>query len=268
VTRIAIAQTSATDDVEINLTRAETLIAQAGAHGAQLVVFPEIHLTAFFPKHKGRDASAWAMRENGPEIARLAAAAKDANIVVVSNLYIESSIGKRHDASPVIDADGTVLGLSRMNEISQFDGFWEQDYYAPGCGWPVYDTAAGRIGVVICYDRHFPESYRACAKAGAELIVTPTCIEAGEPLDLFEAEMRTLSYHNCVYAALANRCGPEETRRYAGASLITGPDGTVLAKAGSGEQLLYAQMDLPARRERAEALGWLSSRTTRGNSRD
>jgi N-carbamoylputrescine amidase len=265
VTRIAIAQTSATDDVEINLTRAETLIAQAGTQGARLVVFPEIHLTPFFPKHKGRDASAWAMREDGPEIARLAAAAKDANIVVVSNLYVENHAGERHDASPVIDADGTVLGLSRMNEISQFDGFWEQDYYAPGDGWPVYDTAAGRIGVVICYDRHFPESYRACAKAGAELIVTPTCIEAGEPLDLFEAEMRTLSYHNCVYAALANRCGPEETRRYAGASLITGPGGTVLANAGGDEQLLYAQMDLRARRKRAQALGWLESRTARGD---
>ncbi|MGX6648596.1 carbon-nitrogen hydrolase family protein [Maricaulaceae bacterium MS644] len=267
MTRFAIAQTIATNDIETNIARAETLIAQAGAGGARLLVFPEIHLTPFFPKHKGRDASAWAMREDGAEIARLAAAAKAADIVVVSNLYIENSAGERHDSSPVIDADGTVLGLSRMNEISQFDGFWEQDYYAPGDGWPVYDTAAGRIGVVICYDRHFPESYRACAKAGAELIVTPTCIEADEPLDLFEAEMRTLAYQNCVYAALANRCGPEETRRYAGASLITGPDGAVLAKAGGGEQLLYAEMDLGARRARAEALGWLSSRTARGGER-
>jgi N-carbamoylputrescine amidase len=263
VTRFAIAQTVAATDVETNLARAETMIAKAGASGARLVVFPEIHLTPFFPKHKGRDASGWAMHEDGPEITRLAAAAQVANIVVVSNLYIESDTGERHDASPVIDADGTLLGLSRMNEISQFDGFWEQDYYAPGAGWPVYDTAAGRVGVVICYDRHFPESYRACATAGAELIVTPTCIEAGEPLDLFEAEMRTLSYHNCVYAALANRCGPEETRLYAGASLITGPDGAVLARAGAEEQLLYAELDPDARRARAEALGWLRSRTAR-----
>lgn len=264
MTRFAIAQTVAITDVETNLARAETLIAEAGAEGARLVVFPEIHLTPFFPKHKGGDASAWAMREDGPEITRLAAAAKAANIVVVSNLYIESDTGERHDASPVIDADGTVLGLSRMNEISQFDGFWEQDYYAAGSGWPVYDTAAGRVGVVICYDRHFPESYRASAKVGAELIVTPTCIEAGEPLDLFEAEIRTLAYHNCVYAALANRCGQEETRLYAGASVITGPDGAVLAKAGPDEQLLYSEMDRGARRTRAEALGWLSSRTARG----
>lgn len=261
--RFAIAQTVSTTDTQANLARAEALIDEAGARGARLIVFPEIHLSPFFPKHKGGDGRAYAMAETGPEIARLAAAAKLAKIVVVSNLYIENSFGERHDASPVIDADGAVLGISRMNEIAQFDGFWEQDYYAPGDGWPVYDTAAGRVGVVICFDRHFPESYRACAKAGAELIVTPTCIEAAEPIDLFEAEMRTLSYHNCVYAALANRCGREEDRVYAGGSLITGPDGSVLAKAGDGAQLLYADIDFDARRARAQTLGWLNSRTAR-----
>lgn len=264
MTRIAIAQTPAGEDVDANLARAEAMIAEAAAAGAGLVVFPEIHLTPFFPKHKGGDAARWAMVEDGPQIERLAAAARRAGVVVISNLYLEDEAGVRHDASPVIDADGRVLGVSRMNEISQFDGFWEQDYYAPGSGWPVYATAAGRVGVVICYDRHFPESYRACAKAGAEIIVTPTCIEAGEPLDLFEAEMRTLSYHNTVYAALANRCGPEEDRRYAGASLITAPDGAVLARAGAGEQVLIADIDLEARRKRAETLGWLQSRTARG----
>lgn len=261
--RIAIAQTAATSQVEANLARAEALIAEAGAAGARLLVFPEIHLTPFFPRNKGGDAEAWTMDEGGAEIARLAAAAREAGVVVVSNLYLKDPGGVRHDASPVIDADGTVLGVSRMNEIAQFEGFWEQDYYAAGSGWPVYDTAAGRIGVVICYDRHFPESYRACALRGAEIIATPTCIEAEEPVDLFEAEMRTLAYHNHVYAALANRCGSEDGQAYAGASLITGPDGVVLSRAGAGEQLLFADIDRAARRDRAERMGWLDSRTAR-----
>ncbi|MGJ3231974.1 MAG: carbon-nitrogen hydrolase family protein [Oceanicaulis sp.] len=261
--RLSIAQTVSTPRIEDNLALAEAMIAEAGRAGAGLVVFPEIHLSPFFPKHKGGDASPWAMRETGPELARLAAAAKASNIVVISNLYLEGEAGLRHDASPVIDADGQVLGVTRMNEIAQFDGFWEQDYYAPGSGWPVYDTAAGRIGVVICFDRHFPESYRACAKAGAEIIVTPTCIEAAEPIDLFEAEMRTLAYQNQVFAALANRCGTEEDRTYAGASLIAGPDGAVLAKASSDQELLIADIDLADRRERADRLGWLASRTAR-----
>lgn len=263
--RIAIAQTAASPDIEANLACAEAMIAQAGEAGARLVVFPEIHLTPFFPRNKGGDASAFTMAEGGAEIARLAAAARAADIVVVSNLYLKDPGGVRHDASPVINADGTVLGVTRMTEIAQFEGFWEQDYYAPGDGWPVYDTAAGKVGVVICFDRHFPESYRACARRGAEIVVTPTCIEAKEPLDLFEAEMRTLAYQNLVFAALANRCGVEDGQAYAGASLITGPDGAVLAKAGAEPELLIAELDLAARRERAERLGWLESRTARGD---
>ncbi|MEQ8404205.1 MAG: nitrilase-related carbon-nitrogen hydrolase [Oceanicaulis sp.] len=262
--RLAIAQTAASPELEANLANAEAMIAQAGAAGARLVVFPEIHLTPFFPREKGGDATPFTMSEGGAEIARLAAAARDADIVVVSNLYLKDPGGVRHDASPVIDSDGTVLGVTRMTEIAQFEGFWEQDYYAPGDGWPVYDTAIGKVGVVICFDRHFPESYRTCAKAGAEIIVTPTCIEAEEPLDLFKAEMRTLAYHNHVYAALANRCGVEDGQAYAGASLITGPDGAVLAKAGAEPELLLAEIDLSARRALAERMGWLDSRTARG----
>jgi len=143
--------------------------------------------------------------------------------------------------------------------IAQFDGFWEQDYYAAGDGLPIYDTAAGRLGVVICYDRHFPESYRACARAGADVIATPTCIEAGEPLDLFEAEMRTLAYQNHVYAVLANRCGAEDGRRYAGRSLVTGPDGSVLARGGDGPEAVLADYDLKARATLAERSGFLGA---------
>jgi N-carbamoylputrescine amidase len=160
------------------------------------------------------------------------------------------------DASPVIDADGTLLGCPAMNQIAQFDGFWEEDYYKAGEGFEVFDTAAGLIGVVICFDRHFPESVREVARRGAEIVATPTCNEVGEPLDLFEAEMRTAGYQNHVFTLLANRCGTEEGRAYAGASLITGPDGGVLAKAGSGEAVVTADLDLHRRRALARERAW------------
>ena len=261
--RIAIAQTEASDDLETNLARAESFIAEAGSQGARLVVFPEIHLSPFFPKTRGGDASGWLVARDSPVFERLSAAARQSGAVVVSNLYFKGEDGKAYDASPVFDADGTLLGLTYMNEISQFDGFWEQDYYTPGQGLVVYETAIGRLAVVICWDRHFPECYRAVAKAGAQIVVTPTCIEAGERLDLFEAEMRTLSFQNIVVSCLANRCGPEAERAYAGQSMIVDATGERLARAGSAPQLLFADIDLEARDKRAQRLGFLSSRTAR-----
>jgi len=256
--RLAALQHACVPDIETNLETGLQLIAAAAANGAKLAVLPEIHLSPFFPKEKGGDASRWAMTPDHGALAALSAAARAHAIVVVANVYLEGEDGLRHDASPVFDADGRCLGVTRMNHIAQFDGFWEQDYYAPGDGLPVYDTAAGRLGVVICYDRHFPESYRACARAGAEIIATPTCIEAGEPIDLFEAEMRTLAFHNHVYALLANRCGREDGRAYAGGSLILGPDGTVLARAGASDAALVAEYDLEGRAALARRVGFLT----------
>jgi len=261
--RLAIAQHACSDSLQDNLATAERFIAEAGAQGAALICFPEIHLSPFFPKTKGGDASRWALTPDDPALARLAVAAKRAGLVVVANVYLEDRDGRRHDASPVFDADGTLLGISRMNEIAHFDGFWEQDYYAPGEGFPVYETAAGRVGVVICFDRHFPESYRAVARAGAEIVATPTCIETGEPADLFEAEMRTLSFQNSVVSLLANRCGDEGDRAYAGQSLVCGPGGEVLARAGESALLLLADCDLAARARVARERGFLDARLVR-----
>lgn len=261
--RLAIAQHAAGATIEENLATAERLIADAASQGAKLVCFPEVQLSPFFPKHKGGEASQWAVTPDDPAIARLAEAARANSVVVVANLYLHDHDGHHYDASPVFDADGTLLGVSRMNEIAQFDGFWEQDYYAPGQGFEVCDTAAGRVGVVICFDRHFPESYRAVARSGAEIVATPTCIESGEPLGLFEAEMRTLSFHNSVFSLLANRCGHEEERSYAGHSLICGPDGVVLARAGASPQLVFADCDLDARARIADERSFLQARIVR-----
>jgi N-carbamoylputrescine amidase len=264
VPKLAIAQIHCAPEIETNLFEAEKRIAEAAAAGASLICFPEVQLSPFFAKHKGGEASAFALKADGPEITRLQEAAKAHTIVVVANIYLDDSDGHRYDASPVIDSDGTLLGLSRMNEVAQFDGFWEQDYYAPGEGFDVYDTSAGKVGIVICFDRHFPESYRIAALKSAQIIATPTCIEFGEPLDLFEAEMRTLAFHNSVYALLANRCGDEEGRTYAGQSMILDPKGEVLAKAGETPQLLLADYDLDFQAEISRMHGFVTSRTASG----
>lgn len=265
MTRICIAQHSCVDDLETNLETALNLIQAAGEQNADLIVFPEIHLSPFFPKHKGGDATRYAITREHPSFEAFSQAARENAITIVSNLYLSDTDGQVYDASPVFSPQGSLLGVSRMNEIAQFDGFWEQDYYAAFRGHQVYDLPWGKLGVVICFDRHFPESYRACALAGADVIATPTCCESDEPLDLFEAEMRTLSLHNCVISMLANRCGSEEDRTYAGQSLICGPQGEVLAKAGSQERLLTAEIDVQARRKVAMSRGFLSSRSAQSN---
>ncbi len=257
MTRLAALQHACSPDMDANLETGTGLIAQAAKDGARLAVLPEVHLSPFFPKHKGGDASAYAMTPDHPALAALSKTARDHGIVVVANLYLQAQDGKRYDASPVFDADGTLLGVTCMNKIAQFDGFWEKDYYAEGSGLPVYETAAGRLGVVICYDRHFPESYRRCAAQGAEIIATPTCVEAGEPLDLFEAEIRTMAFQNHVYAVFANRCGEEDGRRYAGASLVAGPDGRVLARGTAEPGVVAGEYDLAARAEIAARTGFL-----------
>jgi predicted amidohydrolase len=255
--RLAALQHAMSPDIESNLETARRMLEAAAKAGVKLAVFPEVQLSPFFPVRRGNDAGRYVMTADHPAIAALSEMAKAHGIVTVANIYFQDDDGTRFDASPVFDADGTLLGISKMVHVAQFENFWEKDYYASGSGFDVYDTAAGRLGIVICYDRHFPESYRACALQGAEIIATPTCNLAGEPLDLFAWEMRTLAFQNSVYSILANRCGVEGETSYGGHSVIAGPDGALHAQAGNTESVLTADYDLTRRAEIARAYGWL-----------
>jgi N-carbamoylputrescine amidase len=136
-----------------------------------------------------------------------------------------------------------------MIHITEYACFHEQDYYSPGdTGAPVYDTAAGKIGVAICYDRHFPEYMRALALAGAVLVVVPQAGTIDEwPDGLYEAEMQVAAFQNGYFVALCNRVGDEDEMRFSGESFVCAPDGRVTARAGKGkEQILYADIDLGA----------------------
>ena len=260
--RLAILQHAMSPDISANLATAERLMRQASQHGANIVVFPEVHLSPFFPKHRADQnagvADRYVMDEDHPALGTLSALAAELNLVTVANVYRQAEDGARYDASPVFDADGRLLGVSDMVHVAQFEGFWEKDYYAHGRAFQVYETAAGRVGVVICYDRHFPESWRACALAGAEIIATPACNLARENTELFAHEIAVMAYQNSVYAAMANRCGVEDGVAYAGASVIAGPDGTLLAKAGDEEAVLVADLDLSQRQDVARKAGWLA----------
>ena len=174
------------------------------------------------------------------------AAARDLGVAIVLNLF-ERDGDRTFDTSPVIDADGKLLGKTRMVHITEYACFHEQGYYAPGdCGVPVYDTRFGRIGVAICYDRHYPEYMRALALAGAQVVFVPQAGAVDEwPEGLYEAEMRVTAFQNGYFTALCNRVGPEPRLTFAGESFVCDPAGAVVARAGKEtEEILYADLDL------------------------
>lgn len=246
--KIALIQYEASSNEEANVRRGLEAIREAAANGAQVIAFPELAFTTFFPQHRRGDADRFEHSHEvpGPLVARFQAIAAELGVVLVLNLF-ERDGERTFDSSPVIDADGSLLGVTRMMHITHYDGFWEQDYYDPGdSGAPVFETAFGRIGVAICYDRHYPEYMRGLALGGADLVIVPQAGAIGEwPGGLFEAEMRVASFHNGYFTALANRVGKEDVLTFGGGSFVSDPFGQVVASAPEGEEaILYADLDL------------------------
>jgi len=245
--RIALVQQPATHDQQANVARGLAALERAAADGASLVCFAELAFERFHPQRPAEPGfEALAQTIPGPITEVFSRRARELGVVVVLNLY-ERDGDRCYDTSPVIDADGELLGRVRMVHITEYDCFHEQGYYTPGdTGAPVFDTAAGRLGVAICYDRHFPEQMRALALAGAELVVVPQAGAVGEwPDDLYEAELRVAAFQNGYFTALCNRVGPEERLVFAGESFLCAPDGRVVARASSGtEEVLVADLDL------------------------
>ena len=246
--QIALVQQSITTDKGANVRRGLDALEQAARAGAELVAFPEL---AFEPFHPQRPAAAapWQHAEPvpGPTTDRFARAARELGVVVIINLY-ERDGDRAFDTSPVIDADGTLLGRTRMIHITDYPCFHEQGYYTPGdTGAPVYHTKAGTIGVAICYDRHYPEYMRALALGGADLVVVPQAGALDEwPEGLYEGEMQVAAFQHGYFVALCNRVGVEDCLTFAGESFVCAPDGRILARAPKLEDaLLVVDVDLP-----------------------
>jgi N-carbamoylputrescine amidase len=245
--KIALIQQSATFDKPANVARALDALDRAAASGASLAIFAELAFERFHPQRPA-DTSFLELAEPvpGPTTDVFCERARRHAMVIILNLY-ERDGARAYDCSPVIDADGRLLGRTRMVHITDYACFHEQGYYTPGdTGAPVYDTRAGRIGVAICYDRHYPEYMRALAVAGADLVAVPQAGAVGEwPEGLYEAELRVAAFQNGYYTALCNRVGEEECLTFAGESFVCAPNGQVIARAPAGEDtILYADVDL------------------------
>ena len=245
--KIALVQQHATDDPEENRARGRLAFLQAAKAGAGLVAFAELAFSRFYPELPATPAGLLkAETIPGPTTDLFCALARETGAVAVINLF-ERDGDRTYDASPVIDADGRILGVSRLVHIMEGPGFHERGYYAPGNRESfVHATAVGKIGVAICYDRHFPEYMRGLRLQGAELVVVPQAGAVGEWTEgIFEAELQVAAFQNGYYAALVNRVGREEKLEFAGESFVADPDGRVMARAPRGrDAILYADCDL------------------------
>ena len=250
--KIALIQQPASSNRDENVARGIEATRAASQAGAQVICFAELAFEPFYPQHQATAGfESFAESIPGPITDQFCALAKELGVVISINLYerVESANGevKTFDSSPVIDADGTLLGVTRMIHITDYDCFHEKGYYHPGDqGAPVYQTAFGKLGIAICYDRHYPEYMRALAIEGAEIVVVPQAGAVGEwPDGLYEAELRVAAFQNGYFAALCNRVGQEDKLTFAGESFVCDPEGNVIARAEQGtEETLLCDLDL------------------------
>ncbi len=241
--KLALCQMSNGGSLQINLEKSIQSIKEAALAGADLILFPEVQLTEFFPQYPGLDVSSYGITPESDIIRAFADACRENHITAVPNVYLQEN-GKFYDASLLIDKDGSISGIQKMVHVAYAEQFFETDYYTPSEeGFRVFDTAYGKIGIVVCFDRHYPESIRTEALMGADLILIPTVNTTAEPMELFEQEIRVQAFQNSVYVAMANRVGKEGEMVFAGESIVVSPEGQTIIKADNTEQIVYVEIE-------------------------
>jgi predicted amidohydrolase len=242
--KLAMAQMKNAGSLEQNFARSINAIHIAAEQGTDLILFPEVHLTEFFPQYSGQNVKDYGIGIDSDIVAAFQDACAQTHIAAVPNIYLKEN-GKFFDASIFIDKTGEILGIQKMVHIAQAEKFYEQDYYAPSdTGFQIFDTELGKIGIVVCFDRHYPESIRTESLMGAELILIPTVNTKSEPLEMFEWEVRVQAFQNSVAIAMCNRVGTEGDMVFAGESILTDANGNVIVKADDTERLIFSEIDL------------------------
>jgi N-carbamoylputrescine amidase len=252
--RIALLQSGTFPTKQEAFDHHETLIRSAAAGGAQVIVTQELFLTPYFCTIQDTARFNLADKLPGPVTDRLGMLAGELGVVIISSLFEHRGPGLYHNTACIHDADGSLLGLYRKAHIPQDPGFEEKFYFTPGdSGWPVWDTAFGKIGVLICWDQWYPEAARLMALGGAELLVYPTAIGwlAAEKNELgaaqhcaWETVQRGHAVANGCYLAAVNRAGTHDGTEFWGQSFVANPYGELVAKASvENEEILFHDID-------------------------
>ncbi|MES2891593.1 MAG: nitrilase-related carbon-nitrogen hydrolase [Bacteroidota bacterium] len=225
------------------------LIEQAGEQGVQVLCLQEIFNTPYFCP--GQDKAWYESAETVPGITtdRMSAYAKKYNMVIIVPVYEKEQAGVLYNTAAVIDADGTYLGKYRKNHIPHTGGFWEKFFFKPGnLGYPVFQTRYAKIGVYICYDRHFPDGARCLGLNGAEIVYNPSATTVGQSQYLWKLEQPAHAVANGYFMGCINRVGTEapwNLGKFYGSSYFVNPKGQVLVTASEDkDELIVADLDL------------------------
>jgi N-carbamoylputrescine amidase len=241
---------------QANVDKHMALIDRAGAQGVQILCMQEIFTGPYFcAEQTPRWYEATEQIPDGPTTKLMQETAKKYQMVIIVPLYEVESTGVYYNTAAVIDADGTYLGKYRKNHIPQVaPGFWEKYYFKPGnLGYPVFQTRFAKVGVYICYDRHFPEGARELGLNGAEIVFNPSATVAGLSEYLWKLEQPAHAVANGYFIGAINRVGmeaPWNIGEFYGQSYFCDPRGQMLAVASRDkDELIVADLDLDVIRQ-------------------
>jgi N-carbamoylputrescine amidase len=247
--RAALVQTSWTGDKESMIKAHEEYARQAAAQGAKVICFQELFYGPYFAQVQDKQYYSYAESIPGPTTERFQALAKELGMVMVLPMYEQEQPGVLYNTAAVVDADGSYLGKYRKTHIPQVQGFWEKFYFRPGnLGYPTFDTAVGRIGVYICYDRHFPEGWRALGLAGAKIVFNPSATHRGLSSYLWKLEQPASAVANEYFIGAINRTGiePLGENDFYGSSYFVDPEGKFVGEVGDAHEpeLIVRDLDM------------------------
>lgn len=265
--RIGIVQMGMSDRKYVNIAKAEKLVRKAASKGADIICLPELFSTLYFPQEKKSDAHRFAEPLNGETISAMKNLAKELSVVVIAPFYEKS--GKKHyNTVAVIDGKGRIAGKYRKMHIPHDPLFYEKNYFDEGnMGYKVVSLHDAKIAPLICFDQWFPEAARVVSLKGAEIIFYPTAIgnidrwkEKEDWHSAWETVQRAHAIANSVHVVSVNRCGKEGRLRFWGGSFICDAFGKIIKKAGSGEEVLVADIDVSYNMKIRESWGFFRNR--------
>jgi N-carbamoylputrescine amidase len=241
---------------QANIEKNLRFIDEAAGQGVQVLCMQEVFTTPYFcAEQQTRWYEAVEPIPDGPTTQLMREVAKKHGMVIIAPIYEEEFAGVYYNTAAVIDADGRYLGKYRKNHIPHVaPGFWEKFYFKPGnLGYPTFETAFARIGVYICYDRHFPEGARALGLAGAEILFNPSATVAGLSEYLWELEQPAHAVANGYFVGAINRVGheqPWDIGEFYGMSYFCNPRGKIIAQGSrDSDELIVADLNLDEIRE-------------------
>jgi N-carbamoylputrescine amidase len=264
VITIGLVQMSCTSDAAANLAAAERGIRDAAARGAQLVCLPELFRSLYFCQSEDHAQFDLAEAVPGPTTEALGPLARELGVAIVASVFERRAAGVYHNTAAILDADGKLVGMYRKMHIPDDPLYYEKFYFTPGdLGFRSFDTRAGRIGTLVCWDQWFPEGARLTAMQGAWLLAYPTAIGwhprekaqyGAAQSDAWRTIQRSHAIANGCYVASINRVGHEGPKdggiEFWGASFVCDPFGVVLAEAGREKpEVLVVPCDLAKQEE-------------------